>query len=234
MVGAVSMAPPPTSQYIYPSKAPGGAFYSVPEESLRAAIYIPESFSYGKDGNKPVILIPGTAIPAGTTYHFSFSKLGNGSNADVVWVNIPRASLNDVHVNAEYVAYAINYISAVSAVSKVAALVWSQGGLNVQWAPKYWPSTRDAVEDFIAISLDFHGTVVREVICPAMDYIACTPSIWQQGRDTNFIKTLQADGGNSAFVPTTTVYSSFDEIVEPMSGSGASAIISDAKESRCY
>lgn len=222
---------PPSKQDIYPKKRSNDATYSIPEERLRAAIHIPESFAYGKSGKKPVILVPGTAIPAGMTYHFSFSQLDEAlAEADVVWVNIPQASLNDAQTNGEYVAYAINYVSAISSNSNVAAISWSQGGLDVQWALKYWPSTRDVAEDFIAISPDFHGTDLRLLVCPLLDPLACTPSIWQQGPETEFIRTLRADGGDSAYVPTTTVYSSFDEIIQPMSGPNASAFFSDIRD----
>lgn len=212
---------------IYPSKSSNDAPYSVDEASLRAAIHIPASFSYGANGKKPVILVPGTAVPAGSTYYFSFSKLANAAaNVDPVWVNIPSASLDDAQVNSEYVAYAINYISGISS-SNVTVISWSQGGLDTQWALKYWPSTRDVVEDFIAISPDFHGTVLEYFVCPGFPTFACTPSIWQQGWDAKFISTLRANGGDSAYVPTTTLYSSFDEVVQPMGGDSASAILSD-------
>lgn len=220
--------PSPKGQAIYPVKAPGDARYSVAENALRAAIHIPASFGYGKNGKKPVILVPGTATPAGTTYYFNFGKLGSAADADVVWLNIPQASLNDVQINSEYVAYAINYISAISE-SNVAVLSWSQGGLDTQWALKYWPSTRKVVDDFIAISPDFHGTVMRSLVCPWLAALACTPSLWQQGWNTEFIRTLRGGGGDSAYVPTTTIYSTFDEIVQPMSGSQASAILSDSR-----
>lgn len=220
---------PAPSQNIYPSKAKEDAPYSTPEEKLRAAIHIPDSFSYGQKGKTPVILVPGTAIPAGTTYYYSFSKLGNNSSIDVVWVNLPRASLSDAQVSAEYVAYAINYISALCAGQNMSVISWSQGGLNTQWALKYWPSTRAVVKVFVAMSPDFHGTMVEFFICPALTFVACTPSIWQQAWEAEFIRTLRDDGGDSAYVPTTTVYSSFDEIVEPMSGANASAILADAR-----
>lgn len=104
---------------IYPSKSAEDAPYSVDEDTLRSAIYIPDSFSYGANGKIPVLLVPGTFVPAGVTYYFSFSKLSNHANLDPVWVNIPGNSLADAQVNAEFVAYAINYISGISSSSKI-------------------------------------------------------------------------------------------------------------------
>ncbi|GAD93731.1 lipase, putative [Paecilomyces variotii No. 5] len=213
---------------IYPSKSSEDAPYSLDEDTLRGAIYIPSSFSYGANGKRPIILVPGTAVPAGTTYHFSFSKVDEAADVDPVWVNIPSASLGDAQVNSEYVAYAINYISGVSS-SNVAVLSWSQGGLDTQWALKYWPSTRDAVDDFIAVSPDFHGTIEQAFLCPGFPSYPCTPSIWQQGLDSNFIKTIRDDDGDSAYVPTITLYSTYDEVVQPMSGPSASALLSDTR-----
>lgn len=219
---------PPTT--IYPSKSASDAPYSVSQQDLQDAIYIPSGFSYGKNGMKPVILIPGTAVPAGITYYWSFEHLSQAApSADVVWVNIPGASLGDAQVNSEYVAYAINYISAVSSGANVSIISWSQGGLDTQWALKYWPSTQGVLEDFIAMSPDFHGTVEADFLCPGLDQLACTPSIWQQRYDANFVSVLRSNGGDSAYVPTTTIYSSSDEIVQPQSGTNASAYMLDAR-----
>ncbi|KAJ5092124.1 hypothetical protein NUU61_006994 [Penicillium alfredii] len=219
---------PVINKSIYPSVA-GDAPYSIPEHKLRSAIYIPDSFSYGRDGKTPVLLVPGTGIPGGTTYYFSFSKLGKTTAADVVWVNLPRAALSDAQLNSEYVAYAIQYLSALCGGRSVAVIAWSQGNLNTQWALKYWPSTRKVVQDLVAMSPDFHGTVERYLVCPALALAVCTPSLWQQGWDTKFIQTLRTDDGDSAYVPTTTVYSSFDNIVQPMSGPNASARLGDVR-----
>jgi hypothetical protein len=79
------------------------------------------------------------------------------------------------------------------------------------------------------MSPDFHGTITEAAICPALTYVACTPSILQQAWEAEFIGTLRSDGGDSAYVPTTVIYSAFDEIVEPMSGPNASALLNDAR-----
>ncbi|PYI10548.1 alpha/beta-hydrolase [Aspergillus sclerotiicarbonarius CBS 121057] len=216
------------SERIYPSRAAKDAPYSIPEEALRQAIHISNFSPAGRKGQKPVILVPGTAAPAGTSYYFNFGKLGSAiPEADVAWVNVPGASLGDAQINAEYIAYAINYISALHQTN-VTVIAWSQGGLNTQWAFKYWPSTRNVVEDFIALSPDFRGTIVSTLACPWLAGTLCTPALWQQGWDTKFVHTLRGLGGDSAYVPTTTVYSSFDEVVQPMSGEQASAILQDS------
>ncbi|KAB8202298.1 ASST-domain-containing protein [Aspergillus parasiticus] len=210
--------PSPANLSIYPYKAKSDAPNSIAENTLRAAVHIPRTFSHKRNKKIPVLLVPGTAVPAAITFYFNFGKLRRAlPESELVWVDLPRASLDDIQLSAEYVAYALNYVSALTS-SKIAVISWSQGALDIQWALKYWPSTWHVVNDFIAISPDFHGTIAT-----------CTPSIWQQGWDANFIQALRSKGGDSAYVPTTTIYSSFDKIVRPMSGENASARLLDSR-----
>ncbi|KAJ6094727.1 hypothetical protein N7467_002240 [Penicillium canescens] len=213
---------------IYPTNHPTDAPYSIPETNLRSAIHIPETFTYGKTNKTPILFIPGTADPAGSTYYFSYTKLFTEyAFTDPVWVNIPGDSLDDIQTNAEYVAYAINYLSSICNRT-IGVLSWSQGGIDVQWALKYWPSTRAAVSDFMAVSADFHGTVM-DILCDLPSPF-CTPAISQQGYETMFVKALRGGGGDSAYVPTTSVYSGYDAIVQPQSGgTGASAFLEDER-----
>lgn len=55
------------SPRIHPTKSFGDAPYDIPEDTLRSAIYIPTTFSYGKNNKIPILLVPGTADPAGST-----------------------------------------------------------------------------------------------------------------------------------------------------------------------
>ena len=72
----------------------------------------------------------------------------------------------------------------------------------------------------------------RQVLANFIDpgnTIAYSPSILQQQYNSAFITALRSNGGDSAYVPTTNIYSgSYDEIVEPQQGSNASAILLDA------
>lgn len=213
----------------YPRAVRNDAPYSLPERTLRGAIYIPDTFQYGRPGApQPIILVPGTGNTGFITFKGNYIPLLQGSNiGDPVWLNIPGYLLGDAQVNAEFVAYAINYIFGISNRRKPAVFSWSQGGIDAQWAFKYWPSTRGRVTDLVAFSPDFHGTILANLIAVGEPL---PPSILQQEYNSNFIYTLRSNGGDSAYVPTTTVYSGFfDEIVQPQSGRNASAFLLDAR-----
>ncbi|KAH9820451.1 putative lipase [Teratosphaeria destructans] len=218
-------APPKT---IYPIAAPGDAPYTVSEAALRSAIYIPSTFTYG--AKPPVLLFPGTGIPGGSMFSYNYgTQLAKLPNADPLWVNVPGISLGDAQVTAEYAAYAINYIAAITR-RNVTVVSHSQGSLNVQWALKYWPSTRSVITDYVALSPDFHGTVLTILICPAsLPILGCTPAILQQKVDSEFVQTLLANGGDSAYVRTTTVRSAIDMVVQPQTGVEPSGVLKDAR-----
>lgn len=225
--------PKDPSQAIYPKKDASDAPYSLPESQLRAAIQIPSTFTYGQ--KPPTILVPGTGSYGGVNFASNLRKLLTGvSYADPVWLNIPGAMLDDAQKNSEYVAYAINYISGISQNKKLSVISWSQGGLDTQWVLKYWPSTRTVVENFLPVSPDFHGTVLADLLClsgaSGKGLLPCAPSVIQQQYTSEYVLTLRKDDGDSAYVPTTTFYSAFlDEIVQPQSGTGASAFLKDAR-----
>ncbi|VUC37657.1 unnamed protein product [Clonostachys rosea] len=218
---------PDPPQAIYPSKAAGDAVYTVSEAKLRAAIHIPSTFTYGQ--KQPVILVPGTGTKGGFVYGGNLAKLLPQEDfADPVWLNIPGFLLDDVHVNSEYSAYAINYISSITS-RNVSVVGWSQGNLNTQWALTFWPSTREVVTDSIAVSPDYHGLVLAYLLCPKLGHLPCAPSVHQQKWDSELIQTFRNAGGASAWAPTTVVWSATDDIVQPNHGTNASSFLQDTR-----
>lgn len=220
---------PEPSVAIYPSGHSDDAPYSILEAGLRSAIFIPTDFKYGTDGKTPVILVPGTGSYGGEAYEHNFGKLLKSCDfGDPLWLNIPGRMCDEAPRNAEHVAYAINYVAAVCR-KKVAVVAWSQGNLSTQWALKYWPSTRQLVSNFICLSADFKGTINAWGLTPLQGTQPGTPAVWHQTRNSKFIATLRSNGGDSAYVPTTSVYSATDEVVQPQFGSHASAFMKDER-----
>lgn len=84
---------------IYPSVMTGDAPYNIDEATLRAAIYIPDSFTYGK--KPPVILVPGTGLKGGLNFEPNLGKLlPNEDHADPLWLNVPGWQLENVPWNS--------------------------------------------------------------------------------------------------------------------------------------
>lgn len=101
--------------------------------------------------------------------------------------------------------------------------------MNIHWANKFWPSTRSILSNHIAISPDYHGTTQEYLIDPEEKF-AYSPAVKQQAYNSNYVKSLRSFGGDSAYVPTTNIYSgTYDEIVEPQQNANASAILLDAR-----
>ena len=214
---------------VYPSANSEDAPYTLLEQELRSAIEIPPGYEYGKGDKKPVLFVPGTGSYGGNAFYTNYIKLLNQTDfADVAWLNVPHYLLEDSQLNAEYVAYGVNYLSGISEGKKVSVISWSQGGLITQWALKYWPSIRDNVGEFIPVAPDFHGTKMATAVCPSFPKLSCPPSVLQQEYNSNFVHTLMENDGDSAYVPTTSLYSGFDLIVEPQSVN-ASAALKDAR-----
>lgn len=123
------------------------------------------------------------------------------------------SAFGDIQNAAEYTAYAINYMSGISNNRNISVPIWSQGSISIQRALKYWPSTRDITSDVINISADYHGTVLAPIVCPPGN--PCPPAVLQQNYNANFMNTLRNNGGDSAYAPTTSIYTIYDDIVEP-------------------
>jgi hypothetical protein len=249
---------PDVTPSIYKTIA-GDAPWDVPENKLRAALYLPPGFTNGR--KIPVIMVPGTGMFGSSSeivhawltisdlgnygkqsFSANFGKKFSASNvADPVYLNVPEYLLDDAQVNGEYVAYAIKYISALTR-RKVGVLTWSQGMYSI--------SNRSSVADSVLGSLDTAWGLqywpsarqnVSDVInlsgdykgTPFLDVLCVLPvceySLWQQQPNSKFIATLREGGGSSAYVPTTSIMSLTDDVVPQLGGPSASGYIEDER-----
>lgn len=100
------------------------------------------------------------------------------------------------------------------------------GALVGAWALQYWPSTRDLTADVVNLGGDYKGSAVLNFLCSAP---ICEDSLWQQKDDAEFVATLRAGGGSSAYVPTTSIMSLSDNFVPQLGGEEASGYIEDER-----
>ncbi|KAF7983295.1 hypothetical protein HWV62_22959 [Athelia sp. TMB] len=134
----------------------------------------------------------------------------------IAWVNLPGYALGDAQTTAEYVAYNIKQLAPHSATGKVAVIGHSQGaGISIQWALLYWPSIQPLVSRYIALAGDFHGTDEGPLACAAEDLLrgGCQASVLQQTSGSKLL-AAQNTRGNTALVPTTSIYTKYDEIIQ--------------------
>lgn len=130
--------------------------------------------------NKLVILQPGTAVPAIDTFRYTFIPAFSNpatiaqipGGVDIMLVSNPSDSLAPAWKTAEYIAYAMDYAHFVLNRGGT-VIAWSQGNLNVQWAFKYWPSTRENVPDrnYVGMSPDYDGTILASFICEPLSIL---------------------------------------------------------------
>ncbi|KAI7939008.1 hypothetical protein MJO28_014587 [Puccinia striiformis f. sp. tritici] len=204
-----------------PTTTRGDAPWTQSESAYRQMITCPSGLR-GRRG--VVLLIPPTGGNGQQAWSRSpYAQYLPRQGFSPCWVDNPTKSTGDVQLTAEYVAYAIKYLSTQSG-QPISIVSFSQGGLDVHaMALTFWPSAARVVRNFVALAAPFHGTTLASVVCPLLDVIGgCLPALFQMISSSRLVKALNAPvpgSGARALVPTTSVYSRNDEIVVPQTGS---------------
>ncbi len=162
---------------------------------------------------KPVLLVPGTTLNPTEEYAWNYQRAFERQNRPHCTVRLPGNAMGDIQVAAEYVVHSIRTMYRLSG-RRVQILGHSQGGMVPRWALKFWPDTRDRVDDVVALAGSNHGTVDANVLCaPA---VGCAPSVWQQRTNSDFLRVLNSGGETYPGVSYTNVYTTLvDEVVQP-------------------
>src|SRR4051794_37197635 len=163
----------------------------------------------GPGGPTPVLLVPGTGEDPDFydwNYMPALTKLG------IPWcaVTFPSHATADIQVNGEYVVNAIRTMHA-RAGRRISLIGHSQGGMVPRWALRFWPDTREMVDDLVGLAPSNHGTITAEPSCAT----ACNVASWQQKDGSHFLAALNDPQETFAGISYTVAYSHTDEVVTP-------------------
>ncbi len=166
----------------------------------------------------PVLLVHGTFTHGREQYNWTYKPLLIERGFDVCTVTYPDRGLGDMQVSAEYIVHALRRMHAESG-RKVAMIGHSQGALMPRWAIKWWPSAREAVQDFVLLAGPNHGTTVAATDNPlgsaAGSTVGVPAAFYQFARGAQFIAALNAGDETPGSIDYTNIYTLFDELVQP-------------------
>jgi pimeloyl-ACP methyl ester carboxylesterase len=169
-----------------------------------------------KSGQKALLLIHGTASTGDESFSQGLGLSFHAANFYVCYPNLPNRTLSDAQVTSEFVVNFIRKLYAQMGNETISVLGHSQGNLNIQWALNFWPTTRNMVDDFISLAGDFHGTSEGLVSCTLQQLLAsgCAAATIQQTVGSEYLAALNKYG-NMALVDTTSVYTYYDDVIQP-------------------
>jgi pimeloyl-ACP methyl ester carboxylesterase len=213
-MGVLSLPATASAVTYAPVNQPAPA-YSVSQADLDASLQCNGNLAAGPT---PVLLVHGT----GSNPHDNFSWNWEPALDDlgISWctVALPGNGMDDVQVGGEYVVNAIRTMFT-RAGRRISIMGHSQGGMIPRWALRFWPDTRQMVDDDIGFAASNHGTTGAQLTCQP----DCAPAVWQQRDDSEFIKALNSYQETFAGISYTEIYSHTDEVVTPNSNDQGSS-----------
>jgi triacylglycerol esterase/lipase EstA (alpha/beta hydrolase family) len=214
--GAATAAPPSAGGFA-PLDRPGPAL-SVPKADLDASLACDGPLTDLQQD--PILLVPGTTMEPQVNFDWNYERAFTDLGRRWCAVTLPYDATGDVQVAGEYVVHALRTMSRQSG-RDVDVVGWSQGGMVPRWALRFWPDTRDLVDDVVGLSPSNHGTVVADAACQG----DCTPANHQQASRSQFLAALNSGAETFAGIDYTVAYTRFDEIVVPNSGPAPSSAL---------
>ncbi|HYF27655.1 MAG TPA: hypothetical protein VD931_18075 [Baekduia sp.] len=159
----------------------------------------------------PVLLIPGTTVDTREDFSWTWEPALRAQGRPYCTYDPPAKGMADIQDSGEHV---VRHLRAIRAMSgrKVDVVGHSQGGMVARWALRFWPDTRQLVDDLIGMAPSNHGTDAAQFLCALG---GCAPSIWQQRSDSAFMRALNSEAETYAPVDYTVIYTRTDQVVIP-------------------
>ncbi|WP_320671258.1 lipase family alpha/beta hydrolase [Patulibacter defluvii] len=191
---------------------PAGPAFTVPQATLDAGLRCGADL----DGaaRTPVLLVPGTGADPKQNFDWTWRRSLAGAGIPACTIQVPRHSLGDIQVAAEYLTNAIRRMHE-RAGQPIAIVGHSQGGMSPRVALKYWPDTRAMVSDLVGIAPSNHGTALFVPLKPLCALVGCPPALWQQSSDSRMLQALNRGGETFPGIDYTVITTDLDEVVVP-------------------
>lgn len=173
---------------------------------------------YSDPDVEPVLLVHGTTTTGDEQYRWNYTARLASEGIPSCTITYPERGSVDMTISAEYVAYAVQQLAALSPNGKVDLVGHSQGAAMPRWAIKYWPNTvRAALDDVVLHAGPNHGTDAAHVADPLPfgDSGSRSPVLWQFRRDSNFNHHVNLGDETPGDVSYASIFTETDELVQP-------------------
>lgn len=165
----------------------------------------------GAGRSEPVLLVHGSGVTREENWSWNWWPWLADAGFEVCWLQLPETGYADLQTSAEYIAYAVRRMAAVSE-EKVDVLGHSSGALTPRWTLRYFAAAA-AVDDFVGLAAPNHGTVVFDVeTATGSDF----PAAWQMRSGSQFLSVLNSGDETPGRASYTSIYTAFDELVQPV------------------
>ena len=108
----------------------------------------------------PVLLVPATGVNSDQNFSWNYENLFTQQGIPFCTSDQPgmrNSNQTDIQLRGQYLTYAIRAVHR-KADRKIAIVGHSQGGMAMRWPLRFWPDTRDMVDDVIGFAGTNHGT----------------------------------------------------------------------------
>ena len=199
---------------------PAGDARSVPAPDVPAsAVHCAgDAAASARAGRTPVLLVHGTGSTFKDNFSWNWARAFAAEKRAYCAVDLPADGTGDLQTAAEYVVHGIRTLHA-AAGTRISMLGHSQGGLIGRWALKYWPDTRDMVDDYVSLAAPNHGTHLFVAQCAKK----CPAARWQQRTGSAFLTALNTGPQVWPGIDYTQITTHTDEVVIPNSSSALPA-----------
>ena len=210
---AVLAASAPASPFAPPNRP--GPKLRVDKQKLRDSLDCTADVAGAK--RAPVLLVPATGVNSDQNFSWNYENLFTQEGIPFCTSDQPgprNSNQTDIQLRGQYLTYAIRAVHR-RADRKIAIVGHSQGGMAMRWPLRFWPDTRDMVDDVIGFAGTNHGTTQAADCDGTAD---CTAAGAQQSSNSRFIRALNSRAETFAGISYTEVGTSLDQTVQPQPG----------------